>query len=404
MFGFAQNEALKAEGSENIGLRDQRAGIEWTRDNIAHFGGDPNRITIGGQSSGGLAIGMQIMAYGGSRPVPFQQGSCESQALEPGITGDFTQKAMANVAAATGCNDTDLQSAATIECLRGLSMKQLNGAQIRTHHDGPSANVGDEWLPVVDGDFLPDAPSTLIAEGRFANVTTMIGWCEADGTFFVGKPTSETDVYDFFRGYLPGFTTANVHKLLSLYPISDFHANKAAGLSAYVYQAGRILRDILFTCQPIHYGEHIAKMGNEVYLWDQNQTMLDEILVYLGSPGYGAIHTSNFAYQFGNLSRYNVDDWPYHPNASDFALRDSQSSSWASFINFGKPSVPGYGTLKGWKPAFENGETELYVIGGPNEGFSAEDGPDSEPAVVAQKLRERCAFINSPEIIKQLDY
>lgn len=54
VFGFAQSAALKSEGSENAGLRDQRLAIEWVRDNIAHFGGNPNKITIFGQSSGGM--------------------------------------------------------------------------------------------------------------------------------------------------------------------------------------------------------------------------------------------------------------------------------------------------------------------------------------------------------------
>lgn len=52
-FGFAQSTALRQEGSENAGLRDQRLAIEWIRDNIEQFGGDPERITIHGQSSGG---------------------------------------------------------------------------------------------------------------------------------------------------------------------------------------------------------------------------------------------------------------------------------------------------------------------------------------------------------------
>ena len=56
VFGFAQNAALKAEGAENIGLRDQRAALEWVQKNIAAFGGDASKVTIHGQSSGGLAV------------------------------------------------------------------------------------------------------------------------------------------------------------------------------------------------------------------------------------------------------------------------------------------------------------------------------------------------------------
>lgn len=53
VFGFAQSDALRKEGSENAGLRDQRLGLEWVHKNIAAFGGDPSKITIHGQSSGG---------------------------------------------------------------------------------------------------------------------------------------------------------------------------------------------------------------------------------------------------------------------------------------------------------------------------------------------------------------
>ena len=56
VFGFAQSQALEDEGSENAGLKDQRLSIEWTRDNIAFFGGDPEKITIYGQSSGGKPL------------------------------------------------------------------------------------------------------------------------------------------------------------------------------------------------------------------------------------------------------------------------------------------------------------------------------------------------------------
>lgn len=54
VFGFARSAALKSEGSENAGLKDQRLAIQWVRNNIVHFGGDPDKITIAGQSTGGM--------------------------------------------------------------------------------------------------------------------------------------------------------------------------------------------------------------------------------------------------------------------------------------------------------------------------------------------------------------
>lgn len=54
VFGFAKSHALNSEGSENAGMRDQRLALEWIRDNIAQFGGASDKITVYGQSSGGM--------------------------------------------------------------------------------------------------------------------------------------------------------------------------------------------------------------------------------------------------------------------------------------------------------------------------------------------------------------
>ncbi|KAI0816484.1 putative lipase [Xylaria sp. FL0064] len=407
VFGFAQSAALKAEGSENAGLRDQRLGLEWVRDHIDQFGGDPDKVTIFGQSSGGLAVGMQIMAYGGTKPVPFQQGICESQANEPGITGNFTSTAMQPVVDEVGCNTSSLHSADTVDCLRKFDMETLLNASIATYVGDISHNIGDIWLPVVDGDFLPAAPSQLIKEGRFAKVTTMIGWCNNDLTLFTDTTiTTDEQAHDFIQSYVPTMTSANVDKLLSLYPVSDFEANEAANFSSQFYRTAQAFRDILMVCQPIFYAENPAKRGNDVYLYDWNQTISDQIIEALwNETGYGVIHTSDLEYIFGNISLYDSGESPAQPTEADYALSSRGSRSWSTFASTGKPSSRGNGTFAGFTTAFPGGgELEIFIAGGLHEGLSPIDGPRAKHVLAVQRLRERCAFINSDEIIAQLRY
>jgi carboxylesterase type B len=196
-FGFAQSDELEKEGSENAGLRDQRLAIEWVRDNIEEFGGDPKKITILGQSSGGLSIGMHMLAYGGSKPLPFQQGVAESQSLEPGITRNFTIDAMTAVANYVGCNATCVHSPETVACLRQKDTDTLLQAAITTYASDIAHNIGDIWLPVVDGDFLPAAPSQLIAEGRIGEATFTTGWAQDDMDFYTNiSIATAKDTYD----------------------------------------------------------------------------------------------------------------------------------------------------------------------------------------------------------------
>lgn len=376
------------------------------RDNIEVFGGDPEKITIHGQSSGGVSVGMQTLAYGGTQPAPFQQAICESQALEPGITGNFTLVQMQLLVDAAGCNTTDLNSAETIECLRQLNTTTFAQASFDTWIQEPQYNNGDSWLPVVDGDFLPAAPSQLLAEGRFSNVTTMVLWCDADMQIYT-PPTIATkqDVFDFFSLVLPAFTSQSITDMLALYPSTDFEDNPDSNLTKEFYRCARIYRDLWMTCQPIGYAESLAAQGNVVYLIDQNATIMSPILASLGNPGLGPIHTSEFAYIFGNLSHYNVSGYPFSPTADDYRLEQEEAGSWAAFTSVGKPSLYTKKTLQGFGPAFSTpNQTAIFVAGGENEGLSFIDGPDANPALAAQKLRSRCSFINSPSIIAQLQY
>ena len=248
-------------------------------------------------------MGMQIMAYGGQKPVPFHQAIAQSQILEPGIAGEFTHNAMARVLNASDCNSTSVDSEATIDCFRSLSPEKL--LQLQTDTAGDSANIGDEWLPVVDGDFLPAAPSQLLSEGRFAAIRTMIGYTEDDTSPFTDIIIkTANDTRTFFRDYAPAMSDDNLEHWLELYPVEEFTAKPSASLSAEYYRSARILRDVLMVCEPLLFGKALTAKGQKVYYYDQNQTIVDGPLESLGLPGLGVVHTSEFAYMFNNLSHY----------------------------------------------------------------------------------------------------
>jgi carboxylesterase type B len=248
-------------------------------------------------------VGLQIMAYGGEKPVPFHKAIAQSQVLEPGITGQFTEHAMARVLNASSCNTTSIDSQASVDCLRTISANDL--IKLQTDTAGDSENIGDIWLPSIDGDILPAAPSQLLSEGRFAAIPTIMGYTEDDTAPFTDiiiKTANQTAT--FFRDYAPAMSESNLEHLLSLYPVEEFAADPSANLSAEYYRSARILRDILMVCEPLLYGEALTQRGQKVYYYDQNQTIVDGPLESLGLPGLGVVHTSEFAYMFNNLSHY----------------------------------------------------------------------------------------------------
>lgn len=97
-----------------------------------------------------------------------------------------------------------------------------------------------------------------------------------------------------------------------------------------------------------------------------------------------------------------VYDYPFHPTHSDKELAIRATRSWSTFASIGRPSLDGQGTLEGWKSAFavEN-QTRVFVIGSDEEGLHSLGG---NSPIGREKIEERCAFINSPEIVEQLQF
>jgi carboxylesterase 2 len=154
VFGFSNSPEIPF-GQQNSGLLDQRFALQWARSNIKQFGGDPDKITIFGESAGGESV-KQLLANPPS-PLPFRGAIMESQ--QAGLVGDGKLN-YENVLSHFGCT--------TLECIRGVS-----GTDIQAYVNSAGLMNG---FPPVDGDGTYSSnvlPSIL--SGKFANVPVMAG-------------------------------------------------------------------------------------------------------------------------------------------------------------------------------------------------------------------------------------
>ncbi|KAL4905815.1 Alpha/Beta hydrolase protein [Aspergillus multicolor] len=222
-FGFLWGSGeVATHGSANNGLRDQRLALSWIQENIGFFGGDASKVTIFGQSSGGLSVGKQLIAYGGRDEGLFRAAIMQSGGMaekwpynikDPEV---YTRDLYMNLTTTTGCVD----SANSFECLRELPIKSLSGALNISNTPVFSGTGLGPWLTQVDGDILLDGPTESLDRGRFVPVPIMYTTTTDEATAFSFVTSVDTDAD--FRAFVAagGPDAVTVSEIEKLYPRS----------------------------------------------------------------------------------------------------------------------------------------------------------------------------------------
>ncbi|KAJ5090556.1 hypothetical protein N7532_009240 [Penicillium argentinense] len=208
VFGFLDSEEVRAEGNTNLALRDQRVAMRWVKQNIKAFGGDPDKITIWGESAGAYSVGAHLVTNNGNNEGLFRAAIMESgNAVGPPYNGtEWHQPMYDRIVDRAGCTN----SSSTLKCLRGLPYETIYSA----------AYEGLEWFATIDDNFITQYPQISYKEGKIAKVPILLGTNTDEGTSFgtTGTNTDEECIAQLISSKRWVLTRTQATELLSHYP------------------------------------------------------------------------------------------------------------------------------------------------------------------------------------------
>lgn len=336
---FLAHPELSAESpnhvSGNYGLLDMIAGLKWIQKNIAAFGGDPRKVTIFGESAGGIAVSMLCaspLAKGLFSGAISQSGGSFGPSRPTTFPGE-NLKRLSN-AEADGVEYLKTAGVTSIAELRKMDPDKLPA----------SRGLGMSW-PIIDGYVIPDDQFKLYEAGKFNDVPVLIGYNSDEGASF-SRERSPDEYYNGVRNRYGKFAD----ELIKAYP---------AGADNVPKTARDLARDAAFGWQTWSWARLQSRLGQSkvyYYYFDQHPEYPQ------GSPryGYGSPHGQDVAYVFMHLDKANPQT-----TASDLEISDAMATYWTNFAKYGNPND---GKVPQWPAFSEANQQVMYFSQTPHVG------------------------------------
>ncbi|MCP4604326.1 MAG: carboxylesterase family protein [Proteobacteria bacterium] len=323
VLGFFGLDGLTDEGSTagNQAILDQQMALSWVKKNIAAFGGDPDNVTIFGESAGAFHVCLHLVApesQGLFHKAISQSGGCTSHQTSLEESG---KQAMA-LAEILGCSGED----DVLACMRSQKVADLltdapfDGGNPDLPGGSNFSGGAPRWnfRPSVDGTVIPRHPRLLFEAGEFAKVPYLLGSNSDEGTLFQMGAPPVTNEKQFIAALKRAHGDEATEILVELYPLDNFNNPNNA--------IERVYGDRRFGCATNDVAERTALGGSDVYLYNFSRRVP---IPTLEAIGMRAMHSAEIGFVFGSISPL---------NKADKNLREAVQGYWIQFATTGNPN------------------------------------------------------------------